>query len=115
MDTLAQKVGALAPVFKPTNTNALIQLVVKVSIGIIPIVVQGSKREPLSGINDFSPSQRYLSKGKWLANSANGTKQSCKLQFSSSESDVRKRQLNRFTFSRSGTKDPIHVKTKSRS
>ena len=44
MDTLAHKVGALAPVFKPTNTNALIQLVAKVPIGIIPIAVQGSKR-----------------------------------------------------------------------
>lgn len=45
MDTLAHKVGALAPVFKPTNTNALIQLVAKVPIGIIPIAVQGSKQK----------------------------------------------------------------------
>lgn len=43
--------------------------------------------------NKIFPSQRYLSKGKRLANSAKGTKQSCKLQFSSSESDVRKRIL----------------------
>lgn len=43
--------------------------------------------------NIFSPSQRYLSKGKRLAKSAKGTKQSRKLPFSSSESDVRKRIL----------------------